>query len=733
MLAPAGEVYQAGTLSGNPLAVAAGLATLELLDEAAYARLARDHRAPRRRACARQRPTPAARSRSSSVAGLLTVFFSERPVTILRGRARRATSTRTRAWCRELLARGVYPPPSQFEAWFPSLAHGDEQIERTLAGGGGGVRRAAREERRAAMTRRGAGSSGCGALLRDGGGLIATLLGRGRRARSAIGVRRRARPRSPRPARARPAAREEYELLVEAIYEGYLLHYGEPRVAARARTPTSRCWPATACTRSGSRGSSRSATRAAVAELADMITLSALAHGAGEQRARGRPSGRPARARSAGARASAPQARQGARVRGGAPRRSRRCAQAPQGLRRRPESRLDIVRARCPTSTQSRSPSTPLDRRIPGAFEGETITRRRFMTGSAQAAGGDRGRGVPAAGARLRDRPDLQKQPGALGRRSARVDQFTDNNYVPVVLTLDPGIGEAGKTTAYVRKFNPQIDTDPYDKGTPYIAISTRCAHLGCPVRWVDAAERFICPCHGGVYDLLGRRVGGPPVRPLDRFYTRVNGENVEVGPRFSVNSELRRFSPRDPGEPLDGIGQYLYPSAPGRAETLGASARLPKLPKLPAPPLPGPLQAPPPRPGEDGAAGAAARTRQAGRHHRRRLGRRAHVAERRRPLADVPQGAEGHQLVLHARLGDDVRVPLAGRHRRVPGDVLPARPVGRRLRIDPLRHQRRVPRAVRARHAQVGLERDGDPRLPAHGRARSSSAPTSTRASSTG
>ena len=82
-------------------------------------------------------------------------------------------------------------------------------------------------------------------------------------------------------------------------------------------------------------------------------------------------------------------------------------------------------------------------------------------------------------------------------------------------------------------------------------------------MRWVDAAERFICPCHGGVYDLLGRRVGGPPVRPLDRFYTRVNGEQVEVGPRFSVNSELRRFSPRDPGEPIDGIGQYLYPSRP--------------------------------------------------------------------------------------------------------------------------------------------------------------------------
>ena len=136
-----------------------------------------------------------------------------------------------------------------------------------------------------------------------------------------------------------------------------------------------------------------------------------------------------------------------------------------------------------------------------------------------------------------------------------------------MVITLTPGIGEAGKATVYVRKRNPAIDTDRYDRDTRFIAISSRCAHLGCPVRWVDAAERFICPCHGGVYDLLGRPVGGPPVRPLDRFYTRVVGEHVQVGPRFSVNSELRRFSPRDPGEPLDGIGQYLYPSRPSAAE----------------------------------------------------------------------------------------------------------------------------------------------------------------------
>jgi len=203
-----------------------------------------------------------------------------------------------------------------------------------------------------------------------------------------------------------------------------------------------------------------------------------------------------------------------------------------------------------------------LDRQIPGAFEGETVTRRRFMVVTANGAGG-----LAAASFAL---PALAFAIGPIFKSTPHhwetvgtVDQFPENNYIPVVVTLTPGIGQAGKSTVYMRKRNPAIDTDRYDRNTRYIAITSRCAHLGCPVRWVDAAERFICPCHGGVYNLLGVPVGGPPVRPLDRFYTRVVGEEVQVGPRFSVNSELKHFSPRDPGEPIDGLGQYLYPSRP--------------------------------------------------------------------------------------------------------------------------------------------------------------------------
>ncbi len=128
MLAPSGEVYQAGTLSGNPLAVAAGLATLELLDESAYARLT----ALTEQLSAGLREAASGRAvQISSAPGLLTVFFSERPVRSFED-ARACDLGAYGAWCRELLARGVYPPPSQFEAWFPSLAHSAEQIERTV-------------------------------------------------------------------------------------------------------------------------------------------------------------------------------------------------------------------------------------------------------------------------------------------------------------------------------------------------------------------------------------------------------------------------------------------------------------------------------------------------------------------------------------------------------------------------------------------------------------------------
>jgi menaquinol-cytochrome c reductase iron-sulfur subunit len=204
------------------------------------------------------------------------------------------------------------------------------------------------------------------------------------------------------------------------------------------------------------------------------------------------------------------------------------------------------------------------DRLIPGAFEGETVTRRRMMTLTAHGAGAVAVLAFTlpalgfAAGSALFDRPEVEYQEvGAPG-------DFPNDTYVPRVITVVAGIGEVGKTTVYMRRYNPEID-GPRDQslgsGSEFIAMSTRCMHLGCPVRYVEASQRFICPCHGGVYDFTGQVTGGPPVRPLDRFYTRIRNGRVEVGPRYSVNSEFDRFpSYRDPGQDLDGVGQYLFP-----------------------------------------------------------------------------------------------------------------------------------------------------------------------------
>jgi glutamate-1-semialdehyde 2,1-aminomutase len=129
-IAPAGDVYQAGTLSGNPLAVAAALATLSHLDDAAYAQLT----ATTEELAAGLRAAARGANRSvqvQSLPGLLTVFFSEHPVSDYAA-AKRCDTEAYGAWCRALLARGVYPPASQFEAWFPSLAHTGSDVQRTI-------------------------------------------------------------------------------------------------------------------------------------------------------------------------------------------------------------------------------------------------------------------------------------------------------------------------------------------------------------------------------------------------------------------------------------------------------------------------------------------------------------------------------------------------------------------------------------------------------------------------
>ena len=134
-LAPVGPVYQAGTLSGNPLAVAAGLATLELLDQARHLRAPRGARRAARGRPAR-RAAPAAGGAAASTASARCGRSSSASTAVRDADgARRCDTDAFARFFRGMLERGVYLPPSQFEAAFISLAHSDDDIDATRARG----------------------------------------------------------------------------------------------------------------------------------------------------------------------------------------------------------------------------------------------------------------------------------------------------------------------------------------------------------------------------------------------------------------------------------------------------------------------------------------------------------------------------------------------------------------------------------------------------------------------
>ncbi len=131
LVAPQGKVYQAGTLAGHPIAMAAGLATLRVLRRSkGYERLdeAGGELAEGLRAISAQAGIPVVVTQAGS---LVSLFFTKRPVRSAAD-ARRADCRRYARYFRGMLSQGIYLPPSPFEAWFVSTAHGKREIEKTL-------------------------------------------------------------------------------------------------------------------------------------------------------------------------------------------------------------------------------------------------------------------------------------------------------------------------------------------------------------------------------------------------------------------------------------------------------------------------------------------------------------------------------------------------------------------------------------------------------------------------
>ncbi|QDQ13004.1 glutamate-1-semialdehyde 2,1-aminomutase [Streptomyces spectabilis] len=143
-LAPAGPVYQAGTLSGNPVATAAGLAQLRLLDDAAYAKV--DAVSERVRALVTEALTKeGVAHRVQNASNMFSVFFTDREVRDYDG-AKAQESFRFTAFFHSMLSQGVYLPPSAFESWFVSTAHDERAVEKIAAALPAAARAAAEAE-----------------------------------------------------------------------------------------------------------------------------------------------------------------------------------------------------------------------------------------------------------------------------------------------------------------------------------------------------------------------------------------------------------------------------------------------------------------------------------------------------------------------------------------------------------------------------------------------------------
>jgi len=192
----------------------------------------------------------------------------------------------------------------------------------------------------------------------------------------------------------------------------------------------------------------------------------------------------------------------------------------------------------------------------PGSAQA-AMTRQKMLTGATIAVGGLMSAiiAVPVTVAALA--PAFKKV------KSYHIDIGPTSLYPPVGQGQTPwydvtfesrpdDLSGLSRRLAYIRN----------DGNNKFTAISNTCMHLGCPVQ--ASPTGFACPCHGGQYDSQGRRIAGPPVRPLNRYETAVNDKgHLILGQLYAMDDSLHRHQLKGPGQPVDGILSYLYPDAP--------------------------------------------------------------------------------------------------------------------------------------------------------------------------
>ena len=169
------------------------------------------------------------------------------------------------------------------------------------------------------------------------------------------------------------------------------------------------------------------------------------------------------------------------------------------------------------------APRRPPDRLQPKppAAEAKMLRRRRFLNWLSIGLGGLSLSSIIWAVAGFMLAP-LEEDTSTVWRAVGKVGDFKIGSTSIVKLqdaSSVPWAGYAGETAAWLRR----------DSTSKFTCFSVNCTHLGCPVRWIDTAQLFMCPCHGGVYYEDGAVAAGPPPQSLPQYKVRIRAGNVEV------------------------------------------------------------------------------------------------------------------------------------------------------------------------------------------------------------
>lgn len=149
------------------------------------------------------------------------------------------------------------------------------------------------------------------------------------------------------------------------------------------------------------------------------------------------------------------------------------------------------------------------------------MQRRTFLKGLVAALNSLVALALAIPGAAYLLTPVLRRQPGGW----IEIGREQDFDKDAVTKTTYRYIDAAG----YTREEKRAFAWVRRQENGEIIALSPKCTHMGCNVAWVQANARFECPCHGGIYDINGQVIAGPPPRPLDRYPIKIENERIFI------------------------------------------------------------------------------------------------------------------------------------------------------------------------------------------------------------